>query len=97
MFRELRPLRAGADWGRLHRIREGFPQGVLPLPRLQEEAGRQVLQQGRARLLRQVPQGDRASNEGYPKIPEDFTIMEKAPTRRKGHKGRVGWLALIVS
>ena len=23
----------------------------------------------------------RASNEGYPKVPEDFTIMEKAPTR----------------
>ena len=21
------------------------------------------------------------SNEGYPKVPEDFTIMEKAPTR----------------
>ena len=74
-----------------------------------------------------------ASNEGYPKNPEDFTITEKAPTRafswlkvatsvftfktllrlrhyakqvffhgkyidvkfgcrRKGHKGRVGWL-----
>ena len=24
---------------------------------------------------------DRASNEGYPKVPEDFTIMEKAPDR----------------
>ena len=24
--------------------------------------------------------GARASNEGYPKGPEDFTIMEKAPT-----------------
>ena len=23
----------------------------------------------------------RASNEGYPKVCEDFTIMEKAPTR----------------
>ena len=23
----------------------------------------------------------RASNEGYPKVPEDFTITEKAPTR----------------
>ena len=23
----------------------------------------------------------RASTEGYPKVPEDFTIMEKAPTR----------------
>ena len=25
--------------------------------------------------------GLRASNEGYPKVPEDFTITEKAPTR----------------
>ena len=24
----------------------------------------------------------RASNEGYPKVPDDFTITEKAPTRR---------------
>ena len=23
----------------------------------------------------------RASNEGYPKVPEDFTIMEKAPSK----------------
>ena len=23
----------------------------------------------------------RASNDGYPKVPKDFTIMEKAPTR----------------
>ena len=24
---------------------------------------------------------DTAGNEGYPNVPEDFTIMEKAPTR----------------
>ena len=33
-----------------------------------------------ARLLAELVQ-DRAWNEGYPKIPEDFTITEKAPTR----------------
>ena len=26
----------------------------------------------------------RASNEGYPKVPKDFTITEKAPTRAWG-------------
>ena len=25
--------------------------------------------------------GDRASNECYPKVPEDFTITERAPSR----------------
>ena len=27
------------------------------------------------------PLASRASNEGYPKVPEDFTIMEKAHTK----------------
>ena len=29
----------------------------------------------------------RASNNGYPKVPEDFTITEK------DHRGQAGWLA----
>ena len=28
-----------------------------------------------------APVASRASNDGYPKVPEDFTIKEKAPTR----------------
>ena len=27
----------------------------------------------------------RASNEGYPKVPEDFTITEKVPVEAHGH------------
>ena len=50
---------------------------------------------------REYSQPDRASNEGYPKVPEDFTITEKAPTstftfKKLGHKGRAGWLALCL-
>ena len=52
----------------------------------------------------------RASNEGYPKVPEDFTIMEEAPTRtfswlkapnspftfKTSGEGPVGAFSLIV-
>ena len=33
----------------------------------------------------------RASNEGYPKVPEDYTIMEKAPTRA------ISWLKVATT
>ena len=47
---------------------------------------------GPARRLVPASPRTRASNEGYPKVPEDFTIPEKAPTwafcRCHYHKGR---------
>ena len=35
--------------------------------------------------------GTRASNEGYPKVCEDFTITEKAPTRA------FSWLKMLLA
>ena len=35
---------------------------------------------GQGSCLINWPAQTRASNEGYPKVPEDFTITEKAPT-----------------
>ena len=54
--------------------------GIFWLEIVCEAAGR-VARSGVAEVRGQLDSlAIRASNEGYPKVPEDFTITEKAPT-----------------
>ena len=55
--------------------------GIFWLEIVCEAAGR-VARSGVAEVKGQPDsRAIRASNEGYPKVPENFTITEKAPTR----------------
>ena len=54
----MRNLRQAGDRGRLHGLREGLPQGMLQVLRLQEEDWRKVLRKERETLLLQRLRGD---------------------------------------
>ena len=54
----MRRVQQADPGGRLHGVREGVPQGVLQVPRLQAEDPGQVLREGREALLREGLHGE---------------------------------------